>query len=55
MNEPCPCMEMPCLCDLCGMWFDLLDGKGCDLCNVVFCKDCVDEDHRCLRCADMED
>lgn len=35
-------MEMPCEC-VCGKWFDLHDGHGCDHCKQVFCVECVPE------------
>ena len=37
------CMEMPTPCKCCGELFDLLDGNGCDVCNIIYCEKCLEE------------
>lgn len=46
-------MEMPTPCEACGEIFDLLDGKPCHECHIVFCPGCArdtDDGWRCYRC-----
>lgn len=38
-------MEMPCICEYCGDWFDLNDGRASNIKkNVLICQECFDKE-----------
>lgn len=36
-------MDMPCLCDRCGEWFELNKGKSVPGTSVLYCNTCAKE------------